>query len=62
MNRRSSSAPMPSPTSFRKKSSTSSVSSGAATTRTTTPATMTFFRFHHGCFSGALTGASVTCA
>ncbi len=28
----------------------------------TAPATMTRFRFHHGCFSGALTGVSCTCA
>ena len=35
---------------------------GAAMTSATAPATMTRFRFHHGCCPEALTGASVTCA
>ena len=60
MNRLSSSAPMPSPTRFRKKSSPSPVMSGAAITRATAPATMTRFCFHQGRFSGALTAASST--
>ena len=60
MNRRSSSAPMPSPTRFRKKSSTSSVSSGAAMTRVTTAGAQTRLRFHQGRFSGVLAGASLT--
>ena len=47
---------------IQEESSTSPVISGAATTRTTAPATTTRLRFHHGCFSGAWTAVSFTCA
>ena len=68
MNRRSSSAPMLSPTracpvldaGFRKTKSPPPVMSGAATTRATTAGAQTRFRFHQGRFSGAVAAESRT--